>query len=117
MKMTAGLSGISDTDFNEGWLNSLLTVQPKFKHLGMDVVQYEAEKLLWDCNCKNFLFDLKFRFWVLNNMLISIFRSGLKTGGPFEGKDPRTRLGYVRHSAAVGLEQSRVESGDTTADV
>jgi hypothetical protein len=38
MKMTAGLSGISDTDFNEGWLNSLLTVQPKFKHLGMDVV-------------------------------------------------------------------------------
>jgi hypothetical protein len=54
MKMTAGLAGFSDAEFNEIWIKSLLAVQPLFKHLGMDVVQYEAEKLFWDSHCKHF---------------------------------------------------------------
>jgi hypothetical protein len=55
MKMTAGLAGFSDAEFNEVWINSLLTIQPLFKYLGMDVVQYEAEKLFWDSHCKYFV--------------------------------------------------------------
>ena len=116
MKMTAGLAGFSDAEFNEAWIKSLLAVQPLFKHLSMDVVQYEAEKLFWDSHCKHlFLYLLKIALLGLNDRLISMISSGLGVH-PFEGKDPRTTLGYVRHDAGVGLTQRGSGSGDGSGD-
>jgi hypothetical protein len=63
----------------------------------------------------SFLYLLKIAFLGLNGRLISMISSGLGVH-PFEGKDPRTTLGYVRHDAGVGLTQRRSGSGDGSGD-
>jgi hypothetical protein len=51
----------------------------------------------------------------LNDRLISTMSSGLGVH-PFEGKDPRTTLGYVRPDAGVGLTQRGSGSGSGSGD-
>jgi hypothetical protein len=51
----------------------------------------------------------------LNDRLIPLISSGLGVH-PFEGKDPRTTLGYVRHGAGVGLTQRGSGSGNGFGD-
>jgi hypothetical protein len=63
----------------------------------------------------SFPYLLKMPLLDLNDILISLTSSGLGVH-PFEGKDPRTTLGYVRHDAGVGLIQRGSGSNDGSGD-